>query len=214
MGLSIFGTIIFLPAGTLRFWEGWAFFAVWFLPLLLFFLYFLKRDPALVERRMQAKEKVKEQRVLMKAVYSIFVIAFLFPGLDFRFGWTPRWVGAVPLWLKIVSLGMVLCGGVMTMWVMDVNRYASRTIQVEDGQTVVTTGPYKWVRHPMYFGILIMMLFAPVAQASYVALPVFALVIPGLVLRLRNEEKVLRQELPGYAEYCERTRYRLVPYVW
>jgi protein-S-isoprenylcysteine O-methyltransferase Ste14 len=210
----LFGVLLFLPAGTFRYWEGWAFLAVWFIPGILVFLYFYKHDPALVKRRMQRKEPVKAQKTIMKATYVVFVIAFLIPGSDFRFGWTREWLGAVPLWLKVASLLMVLGGTLITYWVMDVNRYAASTIQVEADQKVISTGPYKWVRHPMYFGILVMMLFAPLALASYVAWPFFALVLPVLALRLLNEEKVLRRELPGYAEYCEGTRYRLIPYIW
>jgi protein-S-isoprenylcysteine O-methyltransferase Ste14 len=113
-----------------------------------------------------------------------------------------------------VSLGMVLGGYLITIWVMDANRYASSIIVVEAEQQVISTGPYKWVRHPMYFGGLIMMLFTPTALGSYVALPFFALVIPVLVMRLTNEEKVLRLELPGYTEYCQGTRFRLLPFIW
>lgn len=118
------------------------------------------------------------------------------------------------MWLRIVSLAMVLAGTLLTYWVMDVNRYAARTVQIEAGQRVVSTGPYRWVRHPMYSGIVVMMLFAPLALGSYIALPFFALTIPVMVVRLLNEEKMLREQLTGYVEYCGRTVYRLVPYVW
>jgi protein-S-isoprenylcysteine O-methyltransferase Ste14 len=214
LGLAAFGLLLFLPAGTLRYREAWAFLSVWFVPGFFFALYFYKRDPALVERRLQRREKVKKQQLLMRATYVIFILAYLIPGLDFRFGWTRGWAGAVPLWLKVVALGMVLGGYLFTIWVMGVNRYASSTIRVEAEQRVISQGPYKWVRHPMYFGVVIMMLATPLALGSYVALPFFALVIPVLVLRLLNEEQVLRRELAGYTEYCERTRFRLVPLVW
>jgi len=212
--MFVIAIVLFLPAGTLRFWQGWAYLAVWFIPGLVFSLYFHKRDPALVERRLQSKEKEKEQKVVMGVVYMVFSLAYLIPGLDFRFGWSYRRTGAVPLWLEITSLAIVLASYLMTIWVMDVNRYAARTIRVETGQKVVSTGPYKWIRHPMYFGVLLMMLFTPLALGSYVALPVFALVLPALMFRLENEEKVLRRDLPGYAEYCEGTRYRLIPHIW
>jgi protein-S-isoprenylcysteine O-methyltransferase Ste14 len=211
--MIVFTAIVFLPAGTLRYWEGWAFLCVWFLPGVFFFVYFYKHDPELVRRRMQSRETVKEQRAIMSAMYAIIVTAFLVPGLDYRFGWSSGW-GGVPLWLIIGSLAMVLTGTLMTYWVMYVNRYAARTVQVESGQKVISTGPYKRVRHPMYSGIALMMLFTPLALASYVAVPFFALIIPVLVLRLTNEEAVLRRELPGYVEYCSATRHRLVPHVW
>jgi protein-S-isoprenylcysteine O-methyltransferase Ste14 len=214
LGFLVFGALLFIPAGTLRYWEAWAYLGTWFVPGLFFCVYFYRRDPALVERRMQRHEKVKEQRTIMKVTYAIFAGAYLVPGLDYRFGWTNGWIGAEPLSLKIVALCLVLDGYLFIIWVMDVNRYASRTIRVEAEQRVASTGPYGWVRHPMYFGILVMMVGTPLALGSYVAVPFFALVIPAVVLRLLNEEQVLRRELVGYGEYCERTRYRLVPYIW
>lgn len=213
-GLLAFGAALFVTAGTMRYWEAWAFLGVWFVPGIFGFYYFYEHDPELVRRRMQSKEPVKEQRAIMKVAYVFFFAAFLVPGLDFRFGWTREWAGGVPLWLKIVSLAMVLAGTLLTYRVMDVNRYAARTVRVEAGQKVISTGPYRWVRHPMYSGIVVMMLFAPLALGSYVALPFFALTIPVLVVRLLNEEKVLREQLTGYVEYCAKTVYRLVPHVW
>ncbi|HXY00972.1 MAG TPA: isoprenylcysteine carboxylmethyltransferase family protein [Candidatus Limnocylindrales bacterium] len=214
VGFLSFILILFLPAGTLRYWEGWALLAVWFTPYFFFFLYYLKRDPELLKRRMLHKEKVKEQQVLMKALYAIFFLGYLIPGFDFRFGWSRRWAGPEPLWLNIVALGIILAAALIILWVMNVNRFAARTIQVEAGQKVITTGPYKWVRHPMYLGMCMSLPVVPLALGSYVAFPVFALFVPLIVLRLLNEEKVLRQDLPGYTEYCEETRHRLVPYVW
>ena len=212
--LFAFGAALFVTAGTLRYWEAWAFLGVWFVPAIFGFYYFYTHDRDLVRRRMQSTEPVKEQKAIMKVAYVFFFTAFLVPGLDFRFGWTFARTGGVPLWLRIVSLAMVLAGTLPTYWVMDVNRYAARTVQIEAGQRVVSTGPYRWVRHPMYSGIVVMMLFAPLALGSYIALPFFALTIPVMVVRLLNEEKVLREQLTGYVEYCGRTVYRLVPYVW
>jgi len=212
--LFAFGAALFVTAGTLRYWEAWAFLGVWFIPGAFAFYYFYKLDRELVRRRMQSKEPIKEQRTIMKVAYLFFFASFLVPGLDFRFGWTRELSGGVPLWLKTVSLAMVLATTLLTYWVMDVNRYAARTVQVEAGQKVISTGPYRWVRHPMYSGIVLMMLFAPLAMGSYIALPFFALTIPVMMVRLLNEEKVLSEQLTGYVEYCGRTRYRLIPYVW
>jgi protein-S-isoprenylcysteine O-methyltransferase Ste14 len=209
LGAALFGT-----AGTMRYWEAWALLGVWFVPGIFGFYYFYKHDPELVRRRMQSKEPVKEQRAIVKVAYVFFFAAFLVPGLDFRFGWTLEWAGGVPLWLKIVSLTMVLAGILLAYGVMDVNRYAARTVQVEAAQKVISTGPYRWVRHPMYSGFVVMMLFAPLALGWYVALPFFALTIPVMMVRLLNEEKVLREQLTGYIEYCGTTLYRLVLYVW
>lgn len=210
----VYATLLFLPAGTLKFWEAWVLVAIMFIPAIVFSAYYLKHDPQLVERRLQFKEKVKEQRVVMKVAVVVFVAAFLIPGLDHRIGWTRELAGDVATWLKMAAQALVLGGYLLCHWVVGVNRFASRTIQVEAGQKVITGGPYALVRHPMYFGMLGMWLCVPVALGSYVALPVFALLVPVIVLRLLNEEKVLRQELPGYEAYCEKTRFRLVPYVW
>ena len=150
----------------------------------------------------------------MRLLEPVFFAAFLLPGLDYRFGWSRTSLGAVPLWLTLLAQALLLGGLFFVVWVMKVNSFASRTIQVEAGQRVISTGPYRMVRHPMYLGSVVLWLSTPLALGSYFAWPAFALLIPFYVFRLLNEEKVLRQELPGYPEYCLRTRYRLVPFVW
>ena len=200
---------LFLPAGSLRYWQGWAFLALWFLPMLIASPYFLKRDPQLVERRLQTKEKSSKQKTIIRLAQPIVFANLLVPGLDYRFGWS-----RVPLWLTILSEAMVLVGYAITFWVMKENSFASRTVQVMEGQKVISTGPYRLVRHPMYFGAVLMLLFTPLALGSWWALPGFLLVGVLIVLRLLDEEKVLSRELPGYSEYCLHTRYRLIPMVW
>jgi protein-S-isoprenylcysteine O-methyltransferase Ste14 len=211
---GVAAALLFLPAGTLNFWEAWVFLGMVFLPMFIFCAYFYEHDPVMVERRLQRRENVKEQKLIMKMTNLTFVAAFLIPGLDHRFGWTRNVAGVIPLWLRIVAQALVLAGYLFTFWVIDVNRFASRTIRVEPGQKVISAGPYRWVRHPMYFGALVMWLAVAPALGSYVALPFFALLVPVIVYRLLNEEKLLRQELPGYDAYCRKTRFRLVPYVW
>lgn len=206
---AAFAAVMFIPAGSLRFWQGWVYLTIWIVPVLVFFLYFYKHDPELVERRLRWREKVREQKILMRLFRVTVVALFLLPGLDHRFGWSH-----LPVWLTILSQAFVLGGWAMVFWVMKVNHFAASTIEVEAGQHVVSTGPYSIVRHPMYLGIGVMFLFSTLALGSYFALPAFGLVIPILVFRLLNEEKVLRQELPGYPEYCLRTRFRLVPFLW
>jgi protein-S-isoprenylcysteine O-methyltransferase Ste14 len=210
----VVAAILFIPAGTLKFWQGWAFMACFFIPLLFSFSYLYKHDPRLIERRMQVKEKVTEQKLFQALAPLIFVFSLLLTGLDHRFGWSRTSLRPVPLWLTLLSQALVVSGILVIFWVMKVNSFASRTIQVEAGQTVITSGPYRFVRHPMYFGALVYYLPTPLALGSFIALPAFALLIPLLVFRLLNEEKVLCQELPGYAEYCLRTRFRLLPFVW
>jgi len=208
------GAMLFLPAGTWKFWQGWIFLGLLMIPMLAASIYFVEHDPQLVERRLQSKEKVGEQKLIMRFAKLIFIAAFLVPGFDFRFGWSRRTFGAVPVWLMIGSGVIALAGYLMTYWVMGTNSYASRIIQVEKEQRVISIGPYRIVRHPMYLGGVISILFTPLALGSYWALPAFALVIPVIVLRLLNEEKILRQELPGYSEYCQSTRSRLIPLIW
>jgi protein-S-isoprenylcysteine O-methyltransferase Ste14 len=206
--------MLFLPAGTFKFWQGWIFLGLLLVPMVMASIYFYDRDPQLVERRLQSKEIVGEQKLIMKFAKVIFFGAFLLPGFDFRLGWSRRSFGAVPLWLMILSGTMALAGYLTTYWVLDVNSYASRIIQIEKEQRVISAGPYRIVRHPMYSGAVILILFTPLALGSYWAVPVFALIIPVIVLRILNEEKILRQELAGYPEYCLRTCSRLIPFVW
>jgi protein-S-isoprenylcysteine O-methyltransferase Ste14 len=204
-----FGAFLFLPAGSLRFWQGWIVLALWVVPTVAAFAYFYKHDPALVERRLRREETVREQKIIMKLIYILLAAIYILPGFDRRFGWSHP-----PVWLTVLAQALVLGGYLMIFWVMKANSFAASTIRVEPGQRVISGGPYRMVRHPMYLGMTTMFLFTPLALGSYVAWPAVVLFIPVIVFRLLNEEKVLRQELPGYAEYCLRTRFRLVPRLW
>ncbi len=205
---------VFFAAGTIHYWQGWAYVVALSLPAAAMYGYFLRNDPAVVERRLRQREREPEQRLIMRIGKPLFLMVFILPSLDYRLGWSGHLWGAEPMWLMLLALALVFAGMASTGWVIWVNRYAGRTIRVEQGQTVISTGPYALVRHPMYTASLAVWLFTPLALGSYVTLPVFALLLPVYVLRIRNEEAVLRRELAGYAEYCERTRYRLFPVVW
>ncbi len=183
--------------------------AILFLPMPITSVYFLKRDPQLVERRMRTQEKISEQKTIIRWAQLVVFASLLIPGLDYRFGWS-----RVPLRLVILSQVFFFAGYLITLWVMKENSFASRTVQVEEGQKVISTGPYRLVRHPMYFGAVLMLLFAPLALGSWWALPGFLLAMPLIVLRLLNEEKILCRDLPGYSDYCLRTRSRLLPLLW
>jgi protein-S-isoprenylcysteine O-methyltransferase Ste14 len=200
---------LFVPAGSFRYWQGWVFMAILFLPMPATSVYFMKRDPQLIERRLRTEEKISEQKTIIRWARLVVFASLLLPGLDYRFGWS-----RVPLWLAILSQVFVFAGYLITLWVMKENSFASRTVQVEEGQRVISTGPYRLVRHPMYFGAVLMLLFMSPALGSWWALPGFLLVIPLIVLRLLNEEKMLCRDLPGYSDYCLRTRSRLLPLLW
>ncbi|MGB9406946.1 MAG: isoprenylcysteine carboxylmethyltransferase family protein [Terracidiphilus sp.] len=214
LGLIFAFAVLFVTAGTLNYWQGWAFLVVFFVPNAFTFIYFLKRDPEFLERRLRNKERYDEQKLLLRWGKPFYLIAFLLPGCDYRWDWSRTLVGAVPLWLTVFSLAMVLGSLLLIFWVLYVNRFASRTVEVEAGQTVISHGPYCMVRHPYYFATVMMWLFTPLALGSWIALPAFVLLIPFYVIRLLNEETVLRAQLAGYPEYCMRTRCRLIPFVW
>ncbi len=209
LGIVMTGLMLFLPAGSLRYWQGAVFMASLFIPAAFVAAYFLKHDPQFLERRMKFKEKQMEQKAIVKAASVLFVAGFLFPGFDFRYGWSH-----VPAWLVIASdILMVLCY-LAIFRVFQENSYASRTVGVEKGQKVVTTGPYSFVRHPMYAAVIVMYLCVPLALGSYWALAFFIPIIPLLVARTLNEEKVLLRGLKGYRSYTEKVKYRLLPGVW
>ncbi len=201
--------MFFLPAGTLDYWQAWAYMAVIFVPAIFVVLYFLKRDPAFLVRRMKMKEKEARQKLVVGAGLVIFIVGFLLPGLDRRFGWSN-----VPAEWSVAADVVVFLGYALIFLVFRENSYAGRTIEVVKGQKVISSGPYSIVRHPMYVGVLLMYLSTPIALGSYWAVLPFLLVVPMLVLRILNEEEVLRRELKGYGAYCKKVRYRMLPFVW
>ncbi|MDD5340774.1 MAG: isoprenylcysteine carboxylmethyltransferase family protein [Candidatus ainarchaeum sp.] len=207
--LAVIGLMFFVPAGTLDYWQAWAYIAVVFIPASLVISYFLDKDPEFLERRMKLKEKEAKQQLVVKLAGILFVIGFLIPGLDHRFGWSN-----VPFGLVAAADACVLIGYIICFLVFRENSYAGRTIEVVKGQKVISTGPYSIIRHPMYLGVLLLYVATPIALGSYWALPPFLLVVPVILFRILNEEEVLRRELAGYKEYCKKTRYRLLPFIW
>jgi protein-S-isoprenylcysteine O-methyltransferase Ste14 len=193
--------MLFLPAGSLRFWQGWLFLLLQAGFWTYFTFDFLKRDPKLLERRMQRKESQPQQRWFQRLWMIIAIPAFILASLDFRFGWTRRWTGELPVAVVLLAQGIVIGGYWVVFWVMKTNTFAASVIQVESSQTVIEAGPYSLVRHPMYTGIVLTMLATPLALGSLVTLPLFALCVPLLIFRLIFEERLLRQSLPGYADY-------------
>ena len=212
--LTFVGVMLLLPANSLRFWQAWIFLFLMSASWIYFLLDLLHRDPELLDRRLRKNEPHLAQKLIVGVSRIVLFAGFVLAGLDFRFGWTRARLGRIP-W-SVIAAGQlsVVIGYWFVFRVTKANSFAGSTIQVDEGQRVVQAGPYALVRHPMYFGIAITELATPFALASYVALPVFALIVPILVVRLIDEERMLHRELPGYAEYCQRTRFRLVPGVW
>ncbi len=201
------------PAGSLRFWQGWAFVAMFTVFSAIFCAYFYLRDRGLLERRLHTKETRPKQKQFKRVWVFLWTCTLVLPGLDYRFGWSAA-AGGVPLWLDWACIAIVAVSWLIVFQVMRFNSFASAVIQVETGQKVISDGPYRLVRHPMYSGFAVMILATPVAMGSYVALAPALLLIPVLVFRLLDEEHALCQELAGYAEYCEQTRFRLMPGVY
>jgi len=208
----VMGLLIFLPAGTVRYWQAWAYLSVFMLVSFLTTLYLVRRDPALLARRMSggpAAEKRTSQKLIMLFVSVAFVALLVVPALDRRFGWS-----SVPPAVVVLGDLLVAAGFYLIFLVYRENTYTSATIEVAEGQKVVSTGPYAVVRHPMYAGGLLYLAATPLALGSYWGLLAFAALLPFLVWRLLDEEQFLARDLPGYREYRQRIRYRLVPFVW
>jgi protein-S-isoprenylcysteine O-methyltransferase Ste14 len=201
--------MLFLPAGSFKFIEAWIYSVVILIPLLITVIYLGKNDPALLERRLRHKEKVEKQKKIVQFFRLPSILGFLIPGFDYRFNWSE-----VPFTLVIVANIMVFLGYLWVFLVFKENSYTSRIVEVEKGQKVISTGPYSIVRHPMYSGMCVMFLFTPLALGSWWALVVFIFLPVVLIFRILNEESVLLKDLEGYKEYCQKTRYRLIPFIW
>lgn len=212
LGLITFGLLLFVPAGTVHYWQAWVFLAIFALSTWIPSVYLIRANPAALERRMRAgplAEARPLQRIVITVLFICFPAMFVLSALDHRFGWSP-----VPMALTVVGDILVAVGLGVGMLVIIQNGYAAANINVEAEQKIVTTGLYGLVRHPMYAGNVVMMLGVPLALGSYWGL---VFVIPGLVvmaLRIRDEEMLLEQELRGYSAYEQQVHYRLVPYVW
>ena len=203
---------LFIPAGTLSYWQAWVFLAVFAASSQALGIYFLTQDPKLVERRMRIGPAA-EQRPAQKIISALFLLGFVgfvvLPAFDHRFGWSP-----VAPALSILANAIIVLSFVLFFLVMKSNSYAASTIQVEEEQTVVSTGPYAYVRHPMYSGALLLVAAMPLALGSWLSVLLIIPFFPVLVWRIIDEEDFLRKNLPGYAEYMRRVRYRLIPQVW
>ncbi|MCV7357584.1 methyltransferase family protein [Mycolicibacterium fluoranthenivorans] len=211
-GLVFFGVLLFLPAGTLNYWQAWVFIAVFMATTLVPNVYLAVRNPATLARRMHGgptAETRPVQKVIITATFASVVVMTVVSALDHRFGWSHVPTAVVILGNVLVVVGLVLAQAVVLQ-----NNFAGASIRVEQEQPLVSTGLYGAVRHPMYSGALIMMFGTPLALDSYWGVLVTALAVPILVVRILDEESLLRTELAGYPAYMDAVRYRLVPYVW
>ena len=208
-GLIMVSLLIFLPAGTFCYTYGWLLIGLLFGPMLIAGVVMLVKSPEFMKKRLDAKEKQGTQKGVVAFSGLMFIIGFVVAGLDFRFGWS-----AMPTWVVITSSVLFLVAYALYAEVMRENAYLSRTIRVEEGQTVVDTGMYGIVRHPMYAVTILLFLMIPLTLGSWYALIAFGFYPALIVFRLKDEEELLTWELPGYAEYKQKVKYRIIPFIW
>jgi protein-S-isoprenylcysteine O-methyltransferase Ste14 len=209
LGLLLVAALLFVPAGTPAYWNGWLLIAVLFLPMFAAGIFLLRRNPALLQKRLDAREEQLEQKAVVALSGLMFLAAFLVAGLNYRF----RWMG-FPLPAVVAATVVFLAAYLMYAEVLRENAYLSRTIEVQENQTVIDTGLYGIVRHPMYAATLFLFLSMGVILGSPISFFILLCYIPIIALRMRNEEKVLEAGLPGYREYKTRVRYKVIPYLW
>jgi protein-S-isoprenylcysteine O-methyltransferase Ste14 len=204
--------VLFLPAWTLNYWQAWAFWIVFVVCVSAISVNFLKKDLNLIANRLKigpAAEQQNTQKISQAVISVFFILLLLVPSIDHHYG-----MSTVPAYLSIVADGFVVFGLLVIYLVFKANSYTSVLVEVNKDQKVISTGPYGVVRHPMYSGALVMLLFIPLALGSFWGLLAFPPILLAIAVRLTEEEKFLAQELPGYGEYCQKVKYHLIPYVW
>ena len=209
LGVILLGALLFLPAWTLHYPQGWLLMGILFIPMFMAGLVMMAKNPALLSSRLDAKEKQREQSLVVKLSGLMFLAGFILAGLSFRFGWL-----MLPRWVSYAGAALFLISYALYAEVLRENTWLSRTIQVQEGQQVVSTGLYDIVRHPMYAATLVLFLSMPLVLGSVWCLAAF-LAYPFIIARrIRNEEEVLTRELPGYAEYKQKVKWRMLPFIW
>ena len=208
-GLLVIGGLLFAFAGSFRYWQAWLFLAALAIPLVMTLTFLLRKDPALLEKRMNLKEPRKEQRKIILVSGVFMLLGFFLPGLDYRFQWS-----SVPIWLVVVSVIVFEFSYAMIVAVFAQNSYASRVVEIQEGQQLIDTGLYAIIRHPMYSASIILYLSIPLMLGSYVAVIPMALSCLEIIARIKDEEEMLKAGLPGYTAYTQRVKYRLIPYIW
>lgn len=209
LGMVLLGAIIFVAAGTLHYCNGWLLMGALFIPMSIMGVVLLCKEPELLRKRLNSREKATEQRVVVAANGLLFILVFILSGLGWRFEWY-----LFPSWVVWIALVLFLGAYLMYAEVLRENSYLSRTVEVQQGQKVVDTGLYGIVRHPMYTSTIVLFITMPMILGSPIATALMLFYIPLIVKRIKHEEELLEQELQGYAEYKLKVRYRLIPYVW
>lgn len=209
LGVVLVGVLLFLPAGTLNYPGGWLLMAILFIPMFAAGLVMMRKNPDLLKKRLHAKEKQSEQSTVVKLSGLMFLAGFIVAGLDFRFRWLP-----LPGWVPYAAATAFLLAYLLYAEVLRENTYLSRTIEVQEGQKVIDTGLYGIVRHPMYSATLLLFLSMPLVLGSLLSFLCFLAYPLIIAKRIRNEEEVLKAGLPGYAEYLQRVKWRLLPLIW
>lgn len=199
----------FLTAGTFNYWQAWVYLAIVLIPMVFVMRYFINKNPEFIERRMRLGEKESAQKKIIRFSFIFFLLAFILPGFDKRWGWSN-----IPFGIVIAADLLVFLSYAFIVRVFRENIYASRIIEVDQNQKVISSGPYAIVRHPMYTGVAIMYSVSPLALGSWWALIPGLMIIPTLVARILNEEEFLSRDLPGYVEYKQKVKYRLLPGIW
>ncbi len=209
LGLVLIGLLLFLPAGTLRYWNAWLFLGILFIPMFAAGIVMMCKNPELLKKRLHAKEEETEQKTVLVLSGIMFLAAFVVAGLNFRFQWI-----VLPAWAVWIGVGVFLAAYLIYAEVLRENTYLSRTIEVQENQKVIDTGLYGIVRHPMYSATLFLFLSMGIVLGSPISFLILLLYIPIIALRIRNEEKVLEEGLDGYREYKTRVKYKVIPFIW
>ena len=208
-GLVLVGLLLFLPAGSWRWWQAWLLICILFVPMFIAGLIMMKRCPDLLRKRLNAKEEQSEQKTVIALSGVMFLAAFVVAGLNFRFGWI-----VLPRWVPFAAAALFLAGYALYAEVLRENVYLSRTIEVQENQKVIDTGLYGVVRHPMYMSTLLLFLAMPLVLGSVISFGIMLAYIPIIAKRIRNEEQVLEAGLDGYVDYKKRVRYKVIPFIW
>ena len=209
LGAILLGILIFVPAGSLHYWQGWLLMGILFVPMFAAGLVMMAKNPDLLRKRLNAKEQETEQKAVVKLSGLLFIAAFVVAGLNWRLGWC-----VMPDWAAWVAAGVFLASYLLYAEVLRENTYLSRTIEVQENQKVIDTGLYGIVRHPMYMATTVLFLAMPLVLASPISFIIMLGYIPVIAKRIKNEEKVLEEGLEGYAEYKKKVKYRILPFIW